>query len=181
MGKQHNKLTSRIKDFISAQKLFFVATAMEGGKINISPKGMDTFRIFSDKSVLWLNLTGSGNETAAHLRYNSRMTLMFCAFEGPPLIVRLYGESRAYHPGGSFWDEHIGLFPRIPGSRQLVAMEINMVQTSCGMGVPLMVYEGERGQLDAWAAELGETGLKAYREAKNKVSLDGLDTGIRPG
>jgi hypothetical protein len=179
MGKQLSKLTSRLRKFIGSQKVFFVATAPEDGKINISPKGMDSFRIMTDNKVVWLNLTGSGNETAAHLRHNKRMTILFCAFEGPPLILRLYGEGLAYHPGDAFWDEHIGLFPEIPGSRQLVALEINMVQTSCGMGVPYMEYQGERGQLVAWAAELGEEGLASYRKSKNSFSLDGLETGIR--
>jgi hypothetical protein len=178
MGKQLTKLSPRLHDLIAGQKLFFVATARGEGKINVSPKGMDTFRILTDTRVLWLNLTGSGNETAAHLKYNKRMTIMFCAFEGPPLILRLYGKARVYHPRESFWEDHIGHFPTIAGSRQLVAMDIEMVQTSCGMGVPYMDYKGERGQLDAWAAELGEQGLASYKKAKNSLSLDGHDTGI---
>jgi len=178
MGKQLPQLTSRLSDFISRQKMFFVATAMDGGHINLSPKGMDAFRVLDEKTVLWLNLTGSGNETAAHLRHNGRMTVMFCAFEGAPLILRLYGQSSAYHQRDAYWDEHIGLFPAIPGSRQLIELKIDLVQTSCGMGVPLMEYQGERGQLEAWAAELGEDGLKAYRQQKNMRSIDGYETGI---
>lgn len=178
MGKQLPQLTSRLSDFISRQKMFFVATAMDGGHINLSPKGMDAFRVLDEKTVLWLNLTGSGNETAAHLRHNGRMTVMFCAFEGAPLILRLYGQASAYHQRDAYWDKHIGLFPAIPGSRQLIELKIDLVQTSCGMGVPLMTYQGERGQLEAWAAELGEDGLKAYRQKKNMRSIDGYETGI---
>ncbi len=178
MGKKLSKLTSRLCDFISRQKLFFVATAMEGGRINLSPKGMDAFRVIDEQTVLWLNLTGSGNETAAHLRHSGRMTIMFCAFEGAPLILRLYGQALAYHRSDAYWDSHIGLFPEIPGSRQLIELKIDLVQTSCGMGVPLMEYQGERGQLEAWAAELGEEGLKEYRMQKNTHSIDGLETGI---
>lgn len=178
MGKQLPQLTSRLSDFISRQKLFFVATAMDGGHINLSPKGMDAFRVLDEKTVLWLNLTGSGNETAAHLRHNGRMTVMFCAFEGAPLILRLYGQACAYHQRDAYWDAHIGLFPAIPGSRQLIELKIDLVQTSCGMGVPLMDYQGERGQLEAWAAGLGEDGLEAYRQQKNTRSIDGYETGI---
>lgn len=178
MGKQFTKLTPRLRDFIGSQKLFFVATAMGEGKVNISPKGMDTFRVMDDSKVLWLNLTGSGNETAAHLRFNGRMTIMFCAFEGAPLILRLYGDARIYHPRDDFWEQNISLFPGIPGSRQLIEMNIDMVQTSCGMGVPYMDYRGERNQLDAWAHQLGEEGLTSYKRTKNSLSLDGHNTGI---
>lgn len=178
MGKRLPKLTARLQAFISEQKLFFVATAMPEGTINISPKGMDSLRVLDDQSVVWLNVTGSGNETATHLQHNSRMTLMFCSFEGPPLILRLYGNARAYHPRDAFWQEHIDLFPPIAGSRQLIALRIELVQTSCGMGVPYLAHKGERGQLEAWAEELGTDGLKAYQEQKNTTSLDGLDTGI---
>jgi hypothetical protein len=178
MGKRMSELTSRLKDFISRQKLFFVATAMEEGRINLSPKGMDAFRVLDENTVLWLNLSGSGNETATHLRYSDRMTVMFCAFEDAPLILRLYGNARAYHPRDPYWDRHIGLFPPIPGSRQLIELKIDLIQTSCGMGVPLLEYQGERGQLDAWAAQLGEEGLRAYHEQKNTLSLDGHETGI---
>ena len=178
MGKQLPGLNARLISFISSQKVFFVSTAMETGRINLSPKGMDSFRVLDDNTVVWLNLTGSGNETAAHLRYNDRMTLMFCAFEGPPLILRLYGKAKAYHSRDQFWADHIGLFPEIPGSRQLIKVAIDLVQTSCGMGVPLMEYKGERGQLETWAAQLGEEGLRNYQEAKNTRSLDGLPSGI---
>ncbi len=178
MGKQLARLTERLQGFITRQKIFFVATSARDGRINLSPKGMDSFRVVDEKKVLWLNLTGSGNETAAHLKHDGRMTIMFCSFEGPPLILRLYGRATAYHPRDSFWTENIKRFPRLAGSRQLIEMNIELVQTSCGMGVPLMDYQEERHQLDAWAEEQGEKGLKEYQEMKNARSLDGLDTGI---
>lgn len=178
MGKQLTKLTSRLRDFIERQHLFFVATAMEDGRINLSPKGLNTLRVVDDQTVLWLNLTGSGNETAAHLHYAPRMTLMFCAFEGRPLILRLYGRAKAYHPRDAFWKREIGNFPDLPGKRQIIELKIEMVQTSCGMGVPLMEYSGQRQELVTWAETMGEEGLQAYWEEKNSRSLDGLPTGI---
>ncbi|WP_297796600.1 pyridoxamine 5'-phosphate oxidase family protein [uncultured Eudoraea sp.] len=178
MGKRYESLNSGHIDFIANQKLFFVATAMKEGAINLSPKGMDSFRIVDNSEILWLNLTGSGNETATHLQHDKRMTIMFCAFEGKPIILRLYGEARAYHERDSFWKQHIGLFPEIPGSRQLIAMRIKLVQTSCGMGVPLMDYKEERNLLNKWAENKGAKGLIEYMGLKNINSLDGLPTGI---
>ena len=178
MGKQLPGLTARLKAFIAVQKIFFVATAMKEGRINLSPKGMDALRVLDDNSLVWLNVTGSGNETATHLRHDGRMTLMFAAFEGPPMILRLYGNARAYHPRDAYWDAHIGLFPVIPGSRQLIHLDIALVQTSCGMAVPLMEYKADRDLLNAWAEEKGPEGLQAYMEAKNTTSLDGYETGI---
>jgi hypothetical protein len=178
MGKQLTGLTERLKQFISEQKIFFVATAMKDGRINLSPKGMDAFRVLNDQTVVWLNVTGSGNETATHLRYDGRMTVMFCAFEGSPLILRLYGRANVFHPRDAYWDEHIGRFPSLPGSRQLIEMNIELVQTSCGMAVPYMDYKADRDLLNVWAEEKGVNGLKEYLEAKNSTSLDGLETGI---
>ena len=178
MGKQLKKLSPRLIEFISNQKMFFVATAMAEGKINLSPKGMEAFKVLNENKVVWLNLTGSGNETAAHLRASDRMTIMFCAFEGPPLILRLYGNAKAYHKREAAWEEYIGRFPHYPGSRQIIVMDIELVQTSCGFGVPLMDYKGERDLLGPWAEEKGEAGLKAYMELKNSISLDGHPTGI---
>lgn len=178
MGKRLKKLTPRLIDFISNQKVFFVATAMADGKINISPKGMESLKVVHENKVVWLNLTGSGNETAAHLRYSERMTIMFCAFEGPPLILRLYGRAKAYHKRDKAWEEHFSLFPKYAGSRQLIEMDIELVQTSCGFGVPFMDYKGERDLLEPWAEEKGDDGLLAYMEQKNSESLDGHPTGI---
>ena len=178
MGKRYESLDSTHIDFISKQKLFFVSTAMKDGSINLSPKGMDAFRIMDSTNILWLNLTGSGNETATHLQYDKRMTIMFCAFEGKPLILRLYGEARTFHKRDSFWKEHIGKFPEIAGGRQLIQMKIKLVQNSCGFGVPLMDYKGERNMLNIWAENKGEEGLIEYMSLKNVKSLDGLPTGI---
>ncbi|MCW5517377.1 pyridoxamine 5'-phosphate oxidase family protein [Muriicola sp. Z0-33] len=178
MGKQLRKLTPRLSEFITSQKMFFVATAMADGKINLSPKGMDAFKVIHENKVLWLNLTGSGNETAAHLKYSERMTIMFCAFEGPPLILRLYGKAKAYHKRDKGWDEYISLFPHYSGSRQIIEMDVELVQTSCGFGVPFMDYKGERDLLGPWAVEKGDDGLEAYMQQKNMESLDGLPTGI---
>jgi hypothetical protein len=178
MGKRFESLETKHIDFISNQKLFFVATAMADGSINLSPKGMDSFRIINPKKILWLNLTGSGNETATHLQYDKRMTIMFCAFEGNPMILRLYGEARVYHERDAYWEEHIRQFPEIAGSRQLIEMSIQLVQTSCGMGVPLMDYKAERNMLNLWAEKKGKQGLIEYMGQKNATSLDGLPTGI---
>lgn len=178
MGKQYESINQTHDKFIAAQKIFFVATAMDKGFINLSPKGMDAFRILNPKEALWLNLTGSGNETAAHLKYDKRMTIMFCAFEGKPIILRLYGEATVYHKRDSFYKNNIGLFPMIPGSRQLIHLKIKMVQTSCGMGVPLMDYKKERLMLESWAEGKGDQGIEEYWTLKNTTSLDGLPTDI---
>lgn len=178
MGKRLNKLTPRLISFIEKQPLFFVATAMQDGRINLSPKGLDSFRVLSDSRIIWLNLTGSGNETATHLKYNDRMTIMFCAFEGAPMILRLYGTAAVCHARDESWGELIQHFPDTVGSRQIIVMDLDLVQTSCGFGVPLMKYNGERDQLGPWAEEKGEEGLRAYWKEKNETSLDGHPTGI---
>ena len=178
MGKRLEKLTPKLIDFIANQKLFFVATAMETGRVNLSPKGMDSFRVINGERVVWMNLTGSGNETAAHLQNNDRITIMFCAFEGKPIILRLYGTAKAYHERDQFWKDHINLFPEIPGSRQLMDVHIDLVQISCGMGVPIMDYREEREALKMWAKKQGKDGLEDYHENRNATSLDGYVTGI---
>ncbi|NNJ88874.1 MAG: pyridoxamine 5'-phosphate oxidase family protein [Eudoraea sp.] len=178
MGKQFQKLTPSLQEFISKQKIFFVATAMKEGHINLSPKGIDTFRVEDEYKVLWLNLTGSGNETATHLLHDERMTLMFCAFEGPPKIVRLYGTAKVYHPRDERFDTLVTSFPPIPGTRQIFELTIELVQTSCGMGVPVMPYKKERNELIEWAREKGQTGLTNYMKEKNTTSLEGFPTGI---
>jgi Pyridoxamine 5'-phosphate oxidase len=178
MGKQYSEITDELKAFIETQKLFFVGTAAAGGRINVSPKGMDSLRVLDRNRVVWLNLTGSGNETAAHVRECNRMTLMFCAFEGSPLILRLYGNARAIHRYDADWDTCHALFNPLPGARQIFDMQIDLVQTSCGMGVPLFDYAGDRKQLIDWAVRKGDAGLKKYREEKNRTSLDGKPTHI---
>jgi hypothetical protein len=178
MGKQLEEISPDLQAFIQKQNIFFVATAMSTGKVNLSPKGMDSFRIIDSKRVMWLNVTGSGNETATHLLENDRITVMFCAFEGKPLILRLYGKGKVYHQRDTEWKEFIHLFPELPGARQLVDIEVEMVQTSCGMAVPFMDFNRERNELKKWSKKQGEEGIKEYWNKKNTVSLDGHKTGI---
>lgn len=180
MARRLKALNSGLIEFIGEQPLFFVATAGMEGRINLSPKGMDSLRVLSPNTILWLNLTGSGNETAAHVLKNPRITLMWCAFKGNPLILRAYGTAETHGEGNGFWEDHIHLFPTYAGSRQLVEMQIDLIQTSCGMGVPLMNYEGERDLLDPWASQLGVEGMHTYRQMKNTKSLDGYPTDISP-
>ena len=178
MGKRFNEILQDHKEFILNQKIFFVGTAVPTGRINISPKGMDTFRVIDNNKVVWLNLTGSGNETAAHLVKNDRMTIMFCAFEGKPLILRLYGKAKIYHPRDTVYKEYISLFPQITGSRQIIEIEIDLVQTSCGTAVPFMDFKEERSQLRSWAEKQGEERLKTYWKERNSTSIDNFDTNI---
>ncbi|NJP09986.1 MAG: pyridoxamine 5'-phosphate oxidase family protein [Leptolyngbyaceae cyanobacterium RU_5_1] len=178
MAKVFDRITDELQTFIAAQQLFFVATAplTLTGHINLSPKGLDSFRVLSPNQVAYVDLTGSGNETSAHLLENGRITFMFCAFQGPPLILRLYGQGQVILPSSPEWQELHSLFSPIPGIRQMIVAEIDRVQTSCGMGVPLYEYEGQRSGLVEWAAKKGEPGLIEYRQLKNSVSLDGLPT-----
>ena len=178
MGKLYTQLTDDLTSFIRRQKLFFVGTAANDGRVNVSPKGMNTLRVITENRVVWLNLTGSGNETAAHLRENDRITLMFCAFEGDPLILRLYGHARIFHPRDAEWGGIIALFPTIPGIRQIIDISVDLVQTSCGFGVPLFEFKAKREQLEKWAEKKGPEGIRQYWQEKNQVSLDGRPTGI---
>ena len=178
MSKIYKKITSRLQKFIEAQKIFFVATAPTSGRINLSPKGMDSFRVVDENRVLWLNVTGSGNETAAHLLENDRITIMFCAFEGAPNILRLYGKGKEIKEGDTAWNDLITLFPETPGTRQIFDIEIESAQTSCGMSIPFYDYKGERNELNDWATEQGKEGIKKYWEDKNQTSIDGLPSQI---
>jgi hypothetical protein len=178
MGKKFDSITPELQTFIQNQKMYFVATAMSSGTVNLSPKGMDSLRILDSNRVLWLNVTGSGNETATHLLENDRITIMFCAFEGKPMILRLYGHGKAYHHFDPEWDEYVGLFPKFPGARQIFDVKVDVVQTSCGMSVPFMDYDREREELNKWASKKGEQGIQKYWEEKNVVSFDGHETGI---
>lgn len=178
MGQRYEVIPSKMIDFISRQKLFFVATAAPGGRVNLSPKGMDSLRVLNERRVVWLNVTGSGNETAAHLRESPRMTLMFAAFEGSPMILRLYATARAVHPYDDDWDSLYPLFNPLPGARQIFDLQVELVQTSCGLGVPLFDYAGERELLEAWSEKKGEAGIRAYWRERNRQSLDGKPTGI---
>jgi hypothetical protein len=180
MAQRFTELTDLHCQFIARQKIFFVASALGDGHINLSPKGMESFAVLTPRRVLWLNVTGSGNETAAHVKRDPRMTIMFCSFEGPPQILRLYGSARAFHPSDAGWDERIGRIGALPGARQVFEVDLDLVQTSCGMAVPRMQFTGEREELNNWAAAKGDGGIRDYWATKNRVSLDGLATGILP-
>ena len=174
------KLNRSLRAFIKKQPVFFVATAAPEGRVNVSPKGMGTLEILSDTCIRWLNLSGSGNETAAHLRLSDRMTLMFCAFEGDALILRVYGTACVTHPCDADWAEKAAAFPNHAGSRQVIDMDIDMVQSSCGSGVPFMDFKSQRGpeELVPFFAEMGPEGVTAYWKKKNTISIDGYETGI---
>ena len=179
MGKQLPALNSALTGFIQAQKMFFVATAGHETSINLSPKGLDTFHIIDERSVMWLNLTGSGNETAAHVLENPRMTIMFCGMEEKPLILRLYGKARAIYETDEEWDDRIKLFNHTMGARQIFHLDVEIVQTSCGFGVPYYDYKGQRELLDKWSSNKKDGELKDYWKKKNMVSIDGKPTGIK--
>lgn len=179
MAKFYKKLTPRLQSFIAKQKIFFIATAPEDGRINLSPKGMDSLRVIDNNRILWLNVTGSGNETAAHLLENPRITIMMCSFEGAPNILRIYGKGKAIHPSDSKWNSVIGLFPETPGARQIFDIRVESAQTSCGMSIPFFDYKGEREELNVWAEEKGQKGIEDYWKEKNCISIDGKSTGIK--
>ena len=178
MGKQYTELSEQLIKFIPEQKLFFVGTATEDSRVNISPKGMDSFRVLSNNRVIWLNVTGSGNETSAHIQKDSRMTVMFCAFEGPPLILRLYGQATVIHKNDPEWKRLFSHFNPLPGARQIFSLTIDLVQTSCGMAVPNYAYTGDRELLSDWATKKGDDGLKQYWKEKNQSSIDNIPTHI---
>lgn len=176
MGKVRSEIDEAARKFIEAQKMFFVATAPLGadGHLNVSPKGLDTFRILGPTTVAYLDFNGSGVETIAHLKENGRIVLMFCAFQGPPDIYRLYGQGRVLEAHEAEFVSLVKSFPAFDSLRSIVVVEVTRVTDSCGYGVPLFKYEGERTQLQAWARKRGVEGLKAYREEKNRKSIDGL-------
>lgn len=178
MAKFYPALTQALVQFVEAQSVFFVATAPCDGRVNLSPKGMDTFRCLSDREVAYLDLTGSGNETSAHLEENGRLTLMFCSFSAEPLILRLYGQGKVVRPRSPEWSHYLSQFELIPGVRQIIAMQIEQVQTSCGFAVPLMDVQGDRPMLKDWAQKKGEEGVRQYWQDNNQVSIDGLPTHI---
>ncbi|WP_370324117.1 pyridoxamine 5'-phosphate oxidase family protein [Euzebya sp.] len=173
MGKRYDQITPAFERFIADQHIFFVATAAPEGRVNTSPKGMDTLRVLGPNRIAWLQVTGSGNETAAHLAVAPRITLMWCAFEGHPRILRAYGTGRVLHRHDEGWDDLIGHFDERPGTRQIVDCAIDLVQTSCGMAVPYFDHVGDRDDLDRWAEAKGADGLAAYWQQKNTTSLDG--------
>ncbi len=176
MGKTYVELTGPLIELISQQHVFFVATAPleAGGRVNVSPKGLDSFRILGPKEVAYLDLTGSGVETIAHVRQNGRLTILFCTLEGPPKIVRLYGRGEVLEAGTPAFDALAPRFASLPGARAIIRLAIEQVSDSCGYGVPEYEFRGEREVLPAWAARKSDEELVEYRRTKNARSIDGL-------
>ncbi len=178
MAERFEKLNDKHVEFIKNQHLFFVGSAGAEGFVNVSPKGMDSLRVIDSSTVVWLNLTGSGNETAAHVLENKRMTIMFCSFDKHPLILRLYGQAKAVHPRDSDWKDLVSLFPAYGGTRQFFKLELELVQTSCGYAVPYFESKGDRPTLSKWAEKHGSKGIREYWEENNRVSMNDKETGI---
>lgn len=176
MGKVYEAIDGAVRAFIERQHVFFVATAPSAveGHVNLSPKGLDTFRVLGPRTVAYLDHVGSGAETIAHLRDNGRITLMFCAFDGPPKIVRLHGRGEVLEPQDAAFAELRPAFATDPIGRSIVRVEVRRISDSCGFGVPRYRYEGERDQLPRWAEQRGAAGLTTYQAQKNARSLDGL-------
>jgi predicted pyridoxine 5'-phosphate oxidase superfamily flavin-nucleotide-binding protein len=176
VGKVRSEIDDVARKFIEAQKIFFVASAPldAAGHVNLSPKGLDTFRILGPTTVAYLDFNGSGVETIAHLKENGRIVLMFCAFQGPPDIFRLYGHGRVVEAHEAEFAGLAQSFNDCENARSIILVEVTRVTDSCGYGVPLFKYEGERETLLAWARNRGPERLKAYREEKNRRSIDGL-------
>jgi hypothetical protein len=178
MSKQFAQLEEDHTRFIAGQPIFFVATTPNEGHINLSPKGMDCLRVLSPNRILWLNLTGSGNETAPHLAADPRITLMWCSFDARALILRAYGTARALHHNDPDWPALAALLPDQPGARQIIDCTLDLVQTSCGFAIPLMELKSERPVLRDWAIGKGEAGIATYWATRNAKTLDGFPTGI---
>ncbi|MHB8624856.1 MAG: pyridoxamine 5'-phosphate oxidase family protein [Aggregatilineales bacterium] len=178
MAKVYEVITEELQAFIAQQHIFFVATAplSSDGHVNLSPKGMDSFRVLSGHQVAYLDLTGSGNETSAHIQENGRITFMFCAFEGSPSVLRLYGHGRVVLPNDSEWQALSNHFMLYPGTRQIITADITRVSTACGYAVPLYAFEGQREALVKWAEHKGDDGIKTYWQEKNLRSIDSLPT-----
>ncbi|MBS1774433.1 MAG: pyridoxamine 5'-phosphate oxidase family protein [Bacteroidetes bacterium] len=180
MGKVYETILEHHQEFIEKQKMFFVATAplAANGHVNLSPKGQDSFRVISPTKVAYMDLIGSGNETSAHILENKRITFMFCAYDGPPNILRLYGEGYTVLPNHEEWNTLSKHFNIQLGTRQIIVANIHRVQTSCGYSVPLYEYSGERDHADKWAVKKGADGLELYKQEKNRISIDGLPTAL---
>ena len=176
MGKVRTEIDEALAKLIQSQHVFFVATApLSGeGNLNLSPKGLDSFRILGPRTVAYLDLIGSGVETIAHLKENGRIVMMFCAFEGPPKIVRLHGRGRVVEPHSSEFSSLVTQFPEYESMRAIIVVDVTRVSDSCGFGVPLLKFEGDRNHVFAWAQRKGPEGLRAYKQEKNLRSIDGL-------
>jgi len=181
LAKMFDEIDERLAEFIRRQKIFFTASAASNGRVNVSPKDGESLRVLDPTRVVYLDQTGSGNETAAHVRTSGRLTVMFCAFEGAPMILRLYGTAKVLRRGSAEYLELLNSEFRAvepPGARQIIVLKVERVQTSCGYGVPLFEYVGERDTLRRWAVSKGDAGLEEYRRQKNTLSIDGLQTGL---
>lgn len=180
MGKLHDSIKPAHKEFIEKQHIFFVSTAplSADGRVNLSPKGLNCFKVLSASQVGYMDLISSGNETSAHTLENGRITIMFCSFEGAPNILRLYGKGFTVLPNTPEWDKYAPHFKIYPSTRQLIIADIDLVQTSCGFGVPLYEYTGERDIHFEWAEKKGADGLYEYVQQNNLNSLDGLPTSL---
>jgi hypothetical protein len=180
MAKQFDAISDGHRQFIEAQHLFFCGTAAPDGRVNISPKGMDSLRIVGPNRIIWRNMTGSGNETAGHLACLNRMTLMWCGFEARPMIMRAYGTATTLHPRDAGFDAAAAHFPQALGTRQFYDMKVDMIQTSCGYAVPFFDHAGERDVLTKWAEDKGEAAIETYWSERNSATIDGMPTHILP-
>lgn len=178
MAKQFDEISDDLRTFIEAQHLFFVGSAAATGRVNISPKGMDSLRVMGPNRIVWRNLTGSGNETAGHLAQINRMTLMWCGFEKRPMILRTYGTARTLHPRDADFAELNAHFPESNGARQIYDLSVDLVQTSCGYAVPFYDFAGERDVLASWAEGKGRDGIDTYWRERNQTTIDGAPTHI---
>lgn len=178
MADQFPELSEAHQKFIAKQKMVFIGTAARDGRVNVSPKGHECLKVVNSNEILWLNLTGSGNETAAHLLDTNRITLMWCAVEGPPMILRVYGSAEAIHPRHPDWEACNALLPAPLGARQYYRVKVEMVQKSCGYAVPLFDYKAERDSLKNWTEDRGQDGIEAYWDERNRQSIDGFPTEI---
>ena len=178
MAKQFDQINDSHRSFIEAQHMFFCGSAAPDGRVNISPKGMDSLRVMGPNRIVWRNLTGSGNETAGHLARLNRMTLMWCGFEKQPMIMRAYGDAQVLHPRDAGFAALNALFPTALGARQIYDMRVQMLQTSCGYAVPFYTHAGDRDVLSKWAEDKGETGIATYWDERNRATIDGMPTHI---
>ena len=178
MAVKFDSINKAHREFIEKQKMFVIGSAGAEGFINVSPKGMDSLKIIDENTVVWMNHTGSGNETSAHVQENGRMTIMFNSFDKTPMILKLYGKATVIHDKDERWEEMSSYFAEFIGARQFFEMKVELVLTSCGFGVPQYKYIGERNKLQKWAEKKGREGMKLYWSEKNTKTLNGVDTKV---
>lgn len=178
MGKQFDKIEDHHRKMIEAQHIFFVGSAADVGRVNISPKGMDSLRVMDENRIVWRNLTGSGNETAGHLQRINRITLMWCSFTTKPVILRCYGTAKTLHVDDTGFDELNAMFDPAPTARQIYDVTVDLVQTSCGFAVPFFEHVSDRDTLEKWAEDKGTEGAREYWRTRNTKTIDGLPTGV---